>query len=176
MTNACTMKQSTSTSLIFLLLLFLFSGCSTAQKLQTNAPFNHDEVYCQKWIAGIKEGGSGINLFIPVSSELSKNVHLDSVYFRGKAALLEKIEGEKLLFVGRFKTDYNEKQDAFIINLSNEKNVKQTTILDEKFPFKLKDSECVLSYKEGKETKYFKIENIVEKRSQNYPSTPIRHE
>jgi len=172
MNNVITMKHFKSTSIIFLLLVSLFSGCSSAQKLETKIPINYENVYCQKWVAGIKEGGSGINLFIPVSGEFPKSVQLDSVYFRGKVALLEKLEGEKLLFVGRFKTKFNQKSDANMATGSNEENDNQTLILHEKITSELKDSECVISYKEGKEIKYFKIEDVIEKQSQNYPSAP----
>ncbi|MBT8303849.1 MAG: hypothetical protein KJP09_05210 [Bacteroidia bacterium] len=33
----------------------------------------------------------------------------------------------------------------------------------EKIPFELKMNECVVSYKEGKKTKYFKIDEVEEK-------------
>lgn len=157
---------------ILILVMTLFSNCSSAQKLQKKAPINYDGVYFQKWVAGIQGGGSGINLFIPTSNELPKSVELDSIYFQGKVTLLEKIEGEKTLYVGRFITDSNQKRDAIMSSDSKEEYGNQTPMLKEKIPFELKDSECVVSYKEGNETKYFKIENIIEKQPQHYPSAP----
>lgn len=165
-----------STLIYFLLSLFAFSGCSSAQRLQTKSPIEYNNVYFQKWVAGVKEGGSGLNLFIPIHDEAPKNIQLDSVYFRGKSALLEKIEGEETLYVGRFKTKFNEKQEAIIKSGSDKSDDSHNSKPEEKSPFELKDSECVISYKEGNKINYFKIENVLEKQAQKYPSAPNRHE
>lgn len=171
MNNVISMKKFKSTSLLFLLII-LFSSCSSAQKLQSEAPIKYGEVYCETWVAGVRGGGSGINLFIPLSKEAPKSVQLDSVYFRGKGTLLEKIEGEKTLYVGRFQTNFNQMQDIVMSSDPNEEYGNEAPNLDEKIPFELKDSECVVSYKNGDETKYFKIVNVIEKQPQHYPSAP----
>jgi hypothetical protein len=170
--NAILVMASFKYIAIIMLHTFLFSSCSTAQKLLTKSPIEYDEVYFQKWAAGIKEGGSGMNLFIPIKKELSKSIQLDSVYFKGKGVLLQKIEGKKTAYVGRFKFNFNHKKDTTMSSVLNEEYGNQAPILKEKIPFDLKDSECVVSYKEGNETKYFKIENVIEKQPQNYPGVP----
>lgn len=157
-------------------MLSLFSSCTSAQKLQTESPINNAEVYFQKWVAGVKDGGSGIDLFIPLLNKLPKNVELDSVYFRGKSARLEKVEAENILYVGRFKTSFNQKPDIVMSSDPNEEYGNQLPILEKKSPFELKDSECVVSYKDGNGTKYFKIENIIEKQPQYFPSAPNKQE
>ncbi|MEZ4792929.1 MAG: hypothetical protein R2783_05565 [Gelidibacter sp.] len=157
---------------ILMTLLFLFTDCSTAQKLQKKAPITIENVYCQKWTAGVKGGGSGINLFIPVSAEMPQTIQLDSVYFRGKAAKLEKTKAQNILYVGRLETNFNSKQNIIMSSDPNEEYGNEPPKLEKKIPFDLNDSECVVSFKEGGETKYFKIENITEKPSQNYPSAP----
>ncbi len=65
-----------------------FTNCSSAQKLEKQVSFKIGEVYYQHWVAGIKGGGSGVNIFIPIDN-LDNNVKLDSVYFKGKATKLE---------------------------------------------------------------------------------------
>jgi hypothetical protein len=52
-------------------LVILFSQCSSAQKLQETTPFLVDQIYSQKWIAGVQGGGSGINLFLKLGVGLS---------------------------------------------------------------------------------------------------------
>ncbi len=173
MINAIVMKPFKSMSIIITLMSF-FTSCSSAQKLKDKAPVSHDQVYSQEWVSGLKEVGSGINLFIPFAKEMPEHIQLDSVYFRGKSVQLEKIAGENTLYVGRFTTEFNQKQDIVMSNDPNEEYGNQAPILKKKFPFDLKDSECVVSYQDGSKTHYFKIENIIEKQPQYYPSAPIR--
>jgi len=142
-----------------------FSQCSSAQKLQKNAPTALGNVYCQSWIAGVQGGGAGINIFIPIEDT---SIVLDSVYFRGKAAKLATKPQNTKLFIGRFMSDFNKPDD-----MSPEfGNKKDTPKVEEKIPFELKDNQCVVSYKDGDITKYFKVENVVEKASIPRPSAP----
>ncbi|MGJ8591400.1 MAG: hypothetical protein ACSHXF_02560 [Aquaticitalea sp.] len=164
------MKRLRSLSILALILLF-FSGCSTAQKLQEKAPVELKEVYFQTWIAGVKGGGSGMDLFIPLSSELSESIQLDSVYFRGKVAPLEKTLGDNKLYVGRFRTNLNTKPIVMSSEVVEE-HANQVPKINQKLPFELKDSECVVNYRDQNEKKYFKIENVIEKPAQQYPGAP----
>ena len=148
----------------------LFSNCSSAQKLQTKTPIKFGDVYFQKWNAGVEEGGSGLNIFISIAAELPKSNQMDSVYFRGKAAKLQTFEEKANLYVGRFKSEVYQKPDIVMSSNSKEEYGNKAPNLSKKIPFKLNDSECVVSYKEGTTTKYFKIEKIIEKLAQNYPS------
>lgn len=150
-----------------LLVMASFSQCSSTKKLQEKAPMALEQVYCQQWVAGIEGGGSGINIFIPVKD---KSVVLDSVYFRGKGVKLE-TKDDELLFVGRFKSAFNQPKDMVF---SNEPNAEYGNRLElpEKIPFELKDNECVISYIDGNTTKYFKVDNVVEKEMIAYPSAP----
>lgn len=146
-----------------------FAQCSTAQKLQQEAPTQFGDVYYQKWTAGIQSGGSGINLFIPVKD---LNIELDSVYFRGNAAKLEVKSGEVIFYIGRFKTDFNQPKD---IVMSSDPNEEYGNQLDSKatvIPFDLKDDECVISYIKDDKTLYYKISNIQQKEPLYYPSAP----
>ena len=154
-------------------IVFLVSQCSSAQKLQTNAPLQIGECYYQNWIAGIEGGGSGINIYIPIISNVNK-IELDSIYFQGKTAKLE-FKNESLA-VGRFITDLNKKKD---IIMSNEpfaeygNKVNQPSL--KQWPT-LKNNQCVISYKEGSEIKYFMIDNIPKKPLLAYPSAPRNKE
>lgn len=138
---------------------------------QNQPPIDFGPSYFQKWTSGIKGGGSGFNLFIPIKTQDRGLVILDSVYFRGKVTKLEIIEDKTILFVGRFETEFNQKPDIIMSDNPNEEYGNKSSILLQKIPFDLKDSECVVSYKDGNDTKYFKIGNITEKQPENYPST-----
>ncbi|MCK7589560.1 hypothetical protein M0G43_03130 [Subsaxibacter sp. CAU 1640] len=154
-------------------IMIVVVGCSSAQKLQSSSPIDVEEVYFQKWVAGVKGGGSGIDLFIH-SKNKATAIELDSVYFRGKAVKLETIKDENLIYVGRFKTEFNKKQDIVMSSDPNEEYGNSVPNIPKKIPFELKDSECVISYKQNGDIRYFKLENITEKPSQNYPSAPVK--
>ncbi|AUC74780.1 hypothetical protein [Olleya sp. Bg11-27] len=138
---------------------FFFMQCSSAQKLQENASFETSPVYFQKWVAGVKGGGSGINVFIPITTEL-KDINLDSLYFRGNMVALQTKPSSPKLYIGR------------IIGNANQKEGYKST--GDKIPFDLKDNEAVVSYSEKGKIKYFKIENITEKPMEQFPSAPPR--
>jgi len=146
-----------------------FSQCSSAKKLQKSAPLHLGQVYCQVWIAGIEGGGAGLNIFIPVKDN---SIILDSVYFRGQAAKLEVKSQNEIIYIGRFISDFNKKKDIIMSNEPYAEYVNEMPEISQKIPFVLKDNECVISYKDGKTTKYFKVDNITEKDLIPYPSAP----
>ena len=146
-----------------------FSQCSSAKKIQEKAPLVLGQVYCQSWIAGIEGGGAGLNVFIPVEDN---SIILDSVYFRGKATKLEIKSLNETIYIGRFISDLNKKKDIVMSSEPTAEYGNKMPIITEKIPFELKDNECVISYKEGKTTKYFKVDNVVEKELIPYPSAP----
>lgn len=156
-----------------LIVMTSFSQCSSSKELQSKSPTKFGDVYCQSWVAGIKGGGSGINIFISINEDIPEGLMLDSVYFRGKAAKLEVKPNDKTLYIGRFKTGFNVmKQDIVMSSDSKEEYGNQLPKIETKIPFDLKDNECVVSYKKGDKTQYYKIENIIEKQAQQFPSAP----
>lgn len=141
-----------------------FSQCSSTKKLQTVAPVSVGEVYCQDWVAGIQGGGAGLNIFIPTTD---KSVTFEQVYFRGKVTTLEVREG---LYIGRFKSNVNLREEILLSDTNSKVKEKATKEVADKIPFTLENNQCVVSYKEGDKTKYFKIDNVTQKQSIAYPS------
>ncbi|MBT8394710.1 MAG: hypothetical protein HKO81_04265 [Flavobacteriaceae bacterium] len=159
--------------LILLIIVVIgFTQCSSAQKLEKEAPFKIGKVYFQSWVAGVKGGGSGINIFIPIESISQNKIELDSVYFRGHSSILETKFNRPDFFIGRFSTATNQQRDLIMSNepYAEYRNVEPQ--INTKIPFKLKDDECIVSYIEGNMTKYFLIENVVEEKPVHYPSRP----
>ncbi|NOY47975.1 MAG: hypothetical protein GXO84_07235 [Chlorobi bacterium] len=158
--------------LIMLVFMMSFSQCSSTKKLQEKAPIAIGKVYVQKWVAGIEGGGSGLYIFIPVSDV---SITLDSVYFRGKATKLSVKYQNKNMYVGNFINPSKQKHDIIMSGDSKAEygNKLPPSSKEQKpIPFELKDDECVISYIDGKKTKYFKVGNIVEKQLIPYPSAP----
>lgn len=142
------MKYIKHVSVIIIIASF-FTNCSTAQKLQAKAPANFGDVYAHNWVAGVKGGGSGINVFIPIISKLPVDIELDSIYFQGRAGKLEAVTGEKILYVGRFQTEMNQQKDIIMSSDSKEEFGNRVHETPQNIPFELKDNECVISYKKA---------------------------
>lgn len=135
-----------------------FSQCDSTTKLEDKTPLKLGDVYYKKWSNPARFTGSGLNLFITMASNTG-NIILDSVYFKGKQAKLESVNDT--LFVGRFETDKNKPLDIVMSNEPFAEYGNEAPKLPKKLPFELKDNECVVSYKAGKKTKFFKISNII---------------
>ncbi len=154
--------------LSILLIMLSFSNCCSTKQLQKDMPLSIGKAYCQTWVAGVEGGGSGLNIYIPIATNPNKIV-LDSVCFKGKSTKLE-LEGS--MCIGRFKTDANKKKDLVMSNDPKAEYGNEAPNLPKKFPFQIEDNQCVVSYKDGKKTKYFKIDNVKTKPSQIFPSAP----
>lgn len=158
-----------SSLILMLILMASFSQCSSAQKLQKKAPADFGDVHYLTWTAGVKGGGSGINIYIPVSNT---SIVLDSVYFRGKAVKLELVPGNKQEYLGLFRTESNQPKDIILSSDPKEEHANTMPIHTMKIPFELKDDECVVSYIKDNKTQYYKISNIRQEASINLPSAP----
>ncbi len=146
-----------------------FSQCSSTQNLQDKAPLDIGEVYCQKWIAGVEGGGSGLNIFIPTKDS---SIKLDSVYFRSKAVKLEANPKDGTLYIGRFIGEANQMKDIIISSKPNAEYNNPIPRLPKKIPFALNDNECIISYSQDNNIKYFKIDNVIEIDLIPFPSAP----
>ena len=147
--------------LLLMIVLVSFSQCSSAQKLQKEAPTAFGEVYFQSWVAGVKGGGAGLNIFIETQTD---KIILDSVYFRGEVSKLEVKPANKLRYIGRFISESNKKQNP-LTEATNTEDLDTNL----KMPFDLKDDECVVSYNLNGITKYFKLSNVREKQGLALP-------
>ncbi|WP_458628176.1 hypothetical protein [Winogradskyella sp. PC D3.3] len=112
---------------------------------EESTPFKVEPVTFQEWFAGIKVGGTGINIFVPVANK-SAHVIIDSIYFRN-------LKGKLV-----------HKNDKYVAVLKNN-NPYYTFTKAEKpqdYPFDLADAECAISFVENGETKYVKITDLNE--------------
>jgi len=110
---------------------------------EEQAPFKVKPVYFQEWYAGIKVGGTGINIFLPIT-DVAENIEIDRVYFRNLSAKLTKKDGKYM---------------SLLKNKSPNSKFKSTEA-SANYPFTLSDNECAISYIENRRTKYLKIVGI----------------
>ncbi|MBT8243914.1 hypothetical protein [Winogradskyella sp.] len=137
-----------------------FSQCAGTMKLEKETPIAFSEVYTKSWVAGVKGGGSGTNIFIETKTD---DIVLDRVYYRGKVSKLEVKPSNKSIFIGRFLFTSNTQKEVLLIDSDKDKSKPKD------FPFQLEDNECVVSYVYKRKTKYYKLSNIIQRDIDAYP-------
>lgn len=151
------------------LVMSSFSQCSTAQKLQKEAPTEFGNIYCKQWVSGIAEGPSGLDIFIEVKDP---KFQLDSVYFRGKETKLIKDSQKEGVYVGRFTSPSAQKQDIVMSSDPKAEYGNKMPEKPKKTPPDLAHNECIISYVENGKTKYYKLTNVVEIQMVEAPMSP----
>jgi hypothetical protein len=149
-----------------------FSQCSDSQKLEKKAPLEFGEVYYKKRPQAVRDLPSIFTLYIPIKGENDPNIELDSVYFKGKSAKLTRAPHNQNLYIGRFITKPAQPEDIILSSDVKEEHKNKLPKIEPKIPFELKPGECVISYKQAGEVKYYKISNIKEKRLKDFPMAP----
>jgi len=166
--------QVTSSTLGFVFLMMMLFGCcgskteESTYSITQSPPFIIEDVYSQKWMAGVKGGGSGTNIYFNIKKIESETL-INEIYFRSRIIKAENTTQN--LFVGYFKID---KIRDVIMDSNPTKEAKN--IPPKPFPFKLEENEAVLSYILKGRDYYYKVSNITEKKTQAYPQNNTKIE
>lgn len=160
------MKNSVFMSLV---MVFSFLGCSPQKKLVSESPVELGAPTCQAWVGGRPESGSGTILTIPLDDDNLDAQKLRQAYFRGKVADI-KIENtaEGWMAKANFLNRHAEKPDMVMDSDATKEVGNQPPKIQEKFPFELAQNECVISFLDGDEVKYFKLSDIKELKKKIY--------
>ncbi|MTE27240.1 hypothetical protein [Winogradskyella ouciana] len=145
-------------ALIFAIAMCLTFQCASpkvATTFENEIPFNIEDVYFQEWYAGIKVGGTGVNIFIPVVDKPA-DVIVDSVYFRN-------LQGKLVKTQGKYSAVLKNNSRSYTFRVEDK---------PEGYPFDLKAYECVISYIQNGETKYYKIQQLNEFAGTYYENGP----
>lgn len=126
-----------------------------ARTFEKTTPFILKPIAFQEWYAGIDYGGTGINVFIPITDE-AQNVTLQEVYFRNLKGKLVK-KGDKYVAILKNPSPYY----TF-------KKAKKPA----DYPFTLSDNECVISYVEDGQIKFHRISRLNEYAGTYYENGP----
>jgi len=141
-----------------------FCQCSSSKyQLEKEPLLSPYKPYFQSWIAKVEKGGSGFNITFP-NLNANNAVVLDSVFFRELKGKLVKGRAKytaKLLNPSPYDRDMSA-EAAFV------KDIEPT------FPFKLLNTECVISYFENGSLKYQKISGLKEKEGVFYDNDILR--
>ena len=74
---------------LFFLTFISLQNC--ANKVQEKFPIGITKVYHQRWVAGVRGGGSGTGFYITFEKELPNDIELNQLYFRKGVAKSHKI-------------------------------------------------------------------------------------
>ena len=130
------------------------------QKLKSQTEIK--EIYSQGWVAGVRGGGAGINVFVNLNSPFEQGLVLEKIQFKGYEAPFEKVN--ELSYVARIVTGQNK-----LKNINIETTNEEEVIVEEP-QINIKKKQAILFFsKEGK--MYSKIiENVEEREMIAYPS------
>lgn len=155
--------------LILSLSLFSFSNCGSTKEsdesitFQENPPFLIEQVTSQKWIAGVKEGGSGTEMRANFSN-IAQGVVFKDLYYRGQVTEIKTVFGKK----GAYKASFKDEAKDFMMDSNPEIEAQNTP--RKVFPFELKLFEAVISYQYQGSISYAKITDVLEKEALALPS------
>ena len=132
-----------------------FTNCAGNKDLQERPPAQMGGVYTVT-------DASSVTLYIPVETIQTNRVSLDSVYFRGRAAVLEQEEATPGLFKAHFNTA---KPDLIMSSEPREEYANKMPQKAGKTPFQLEEDEAVLVFTQNNKIKYYKITGIRERKA-----------
>ncbi len=165
-----------SSSCVFLLISLLLVSCGGGKssegnyKLVKHPPFKVSDAFYQNWVAGVKEGGSGINLHVTFES-FTEDVVIEEFYFRYKVVQVQPSPQYRQQYVGYFKN--SDKPDV-IMDIDPLKEAGNTPPAE--FPFQLKPDEAVIGYLQDDTMRYTKVVNLRKEEMLAYPSTAPKGE
>jgi len=129
----------------YILYLFFATTLISCNITETIVQENNLSTSYETWVAGVRGGGSGINFYVDLKTELSEEIELKKVIFRGYEVPFEKQDA--LHFIARIKTEGNQQKfdgddsqiytspknaltlaenEAILIFLKNGKEIRQT--------------------------------------------------
>lgn len=155
--------------LFFCTFLFIFANCANGKKLQEEPPVDLEQAYYTSYTGAVKGATSGFNLFIPLAE--GRNIQMDTVYFRGRKAVVQRDSLNPDLYVATFKIPSKEAKAPELIMHEDPKMEYGNPVPErlEKMPFDMENDEAVVQYTQNGKVKYFKITGL-----QNRDSTKVK--
>jgi len=144
----------------YILILFVSATLISCNSTETIAQENNLSASYETWVAGVRGGGSGVNFYVNLKTELSEEIELKKVIFRGHEVPFEKQDA--LHFIARIKTEGNQQKSD-----GDESQIYTSP----KNALTLAENEAILIFfKNGKEIRKT-IKEVKEKPMLQYPST-----
>jgi hypothetical protein len=137
------------------IILTSFFQCGSL-KFENNPPFKILTVTYQNDYEVSKIFGETV---VKISYTSTKEISFDSIYFNNKIAKLEfaSFNSNKRLIGILKNSNFN---NGFVLDKNPIKELHNPLPNFQKFPFKLKKNEAIISYKVDKKIKYFRISDL----------------
>lgn len=142
------------------------AGFNQVYVLEEEPHFTLDDVYSQKWVAGVEEGGSGTHLHFTTAT-LAGDVRFMHAYFRNQKQRINQNQETPDVYMVNFP---NQSMADRIMDVDPTKEAANTP--EAEYPFDLDENEAVLSYLMNGELKFYLVGPIAEKPMLAYPAAP----
>lgn len=150
-------------SLLVIVMLSSCAGFNNVYVLEEEPHFTLDEVYSQKWVAGVKEGGSGTHLHFTVASQVGE-LRFMHAYFRNQKQRIVQNQQTPDVYMVNFP---NQSMSDRIMDVDPTKEATNTP--EGEYPFDMEEDQAVLSYLLNGELKFYQVGPIAEKPMLAYP-------
>ena len=148
--------------------IFLTSITFSAQKVKSTYFQNKiANTTVQYWVAGVQGGGSGIIFTIEFKDSLPENIILENVYFKNQKTKIVLHREKK--YVANFTGTANKKQEAQVPEYDS---YTKPVVINPPFP--ISENQAILEYTFKKQKRFFKILNVKEIPSLEYPQARPR--
>jgi len=97
-------------ALLSLITVITFFSCQSQKEIAAKIAASFEDVYFERWVAGVRGGGAGINFHVRFKTPLSKTVQLQKVVFKDKEAVFSK--QDDLQYVASIVTKIGGRPDA----------------------------------------------------------------
>ncbi|CAL2080117.1 conserved exported hypothetical protein [Tenacibaculum sp. 190524A05c] len=139
------------------LLLITLTKCAS-YKLENTAPFDVKSATSVSRTGGMPGSPGGTEIKIVYFSD--KKIKFDSMFYNNKKAKTRTFTENKMNVVSAIFYSTSASNDTQMHNDASKEYGNSAPAKKEDTPFALKENEVVISYIEGKKTKYFKIGNV----------------
>ena len=144
--------------IMILLMLYVGSSCAPTTSIMAETGTNIEQAYYEKWVAGIRGGGKGMNFYLDLNAPFSKHSKLKKLIFRGYEVDFMKIDD--LHYKASIITTDNSDLDA---------DANQTVKPSPQVKSKLTDNEALFLFEYDGKPAQQKYNKVKEKAMLLYP-------
>ena len=144
--------------IMILLVLYVVGYCAPTTSIMAETGTNIEQAYYEKWVAGVRGGGKGMNFYLDLKSAFPENTQLKKLIFRGYE--VEFIKIDELHFKASIITADNS---------DGEENFHQTVKPSPQVKSKLTDNEALFLFEYDGKPAQQKYNKVLEKAMLLYP-------